>query len=64
MDSALLFPKLLVFEFLRGASEALLCSVSDFLVKLLLLLEALQQLMLFIGTLTHSEPKLFLLIIF
>jgi hypothetical protein len=54
----------MVFEFLRGVSEALHCSVSDFLVKPLLLLDGLQLLILFLRTFTYSEPKLFLLIIF
>jgi hypothetical protein len=48
--SALLFWKLLVFEFLFGISETFLRSRSAFLVKINLLLDTLQLLMLIVGT--------------
>jgi hypothetical protein len=49
---------------LLGISETFLCSVSALLVKIALVLGALQLLMLFVETLKYLEPKLFLLIIF
>jgi hypothetical protein len=57
--SVLLFWILLVFEFFLGISEILLCSVSAPQAKIVPLLRALQLLMLFAGTLTYSEPKMF-----
>jgi hypothetical protein len=47
---ALLFWKLLVFGFLFDISETFLCLVSVLLVKIVLLLDELQQLMLFVET--------------
>jgi hypothetical protein len=58
LNSALPFWKLLVSEFLLGISETLLRSTSAPQVKIVSLL------MLFVGTLTYVEPKLFFLIIF
>jgi hypothetical protein len=64
LNSALPFWKLLVSEFLLGTSETLLCSMSALQVKIVPLLDVHQLLMLFAGTLTHSEPEKFTLIIF
>jgi hypothetical protein len=50
LNFALLFWKLLVFGFLLVISETSLCSVSVLLVIIVLLLDALQQLMLFVET--------------
>jgi hypothetical protein len=64
LNSALLFWIPLVFEFLLGISETFLRSMSALLVKIILLLDALQLLMLFIGTQMYLEQKLCLLNIF
>jgi hypothetical protein len=61
---SLLFWKFLVFEFLLGTLETLLCSVSAPQVNIVPLLDALQLLMLFAGTFTYSEPKMFSSIVF
>jgi hypothetical protein len=53
LNSVLPFWKMLAYEFLLGASETLLCSVSA------PLLDALHLLMLFAGILTYLEPNLF-----
>jgi hypothetical protein len=50
LNFALLFWKLLVFGFLFDILETFLCLVSVLLVKIVLLLDALQRLMLFVGT--------------
>jgi hypothetical protein len=63
VTNSVLFWKLLVFGFLLGTSETLLCSMSAPQVKIFPLLDSLQLLM-FAGTMTYLEPKLFLLIIF
>jgi hypothetical protein len=63
LNSALLFWKLLVLELLLDKSENFMCSLPAFLVKIVLLLDALQLLMLFVGTLICLEPKLLLLMI-
>jgi hypothetical protein len=60
--SLLLFWKLLVFEFLLGISETLLCSVSAPHVKIVPLLDE-HQLLMFARTLTYLEPRTFSLII-
>jgi hypothetical protein len=52
----------LVLNFLLGISEIFLCSISAPQVNIVLL-DAPQLLMLFVGTLTYLEPSLFLLII-
>jgi hypothetical protein len=57
LNSALLFRKLLVFEFLLGISEISHCSMSAPYVKIVPLLDVHQLLILFAGTLTHSEPR-------
>jgi hypothetical protein len=49
-----------VFEFLLDKSENFPCSVSALLVKTVLQLDELQLLILFIGTLTYLEPRVFL----
>jgi hypothetical protein len=59
MINALLFWELLVFVFVFDISETLICLTSAFQVKTVLL-DALQLLMLFAGTLTYSEPNVFL----
>jgi hypothetical protein len=59
LNSVLLFWKLLVFEFLLGISETLLCSMSAPHVKTVPLLDVHQLLMLSAGTLTYSEPRTF-----
>jgi hypothetical protein len=64
LNSALLFWKLLVSEFLLGISETLYCSMSALHVKIVPLLDVHQLLMLFAGTLTYSESETFTLIIF
>jgi hypothetical protein len=64
LNSVHLFFKLLVFEFFLGTSETSLCSVSATEVKIIPMLDALQPLILFAGTLTNSEPKIFPSIIF
>jgi hypothetical protein len=64
LNSVLLFWKLLVFEFLLGISEILLCTYSVPHVKTVRLLDAHQLLILFAGTLKYSEPRTFPLIIF
>jgi hypothetical protein len=64
LNSALLFWKLLAFEFLLGTSETLLCSVSAPQADIDPLLDVLQLLMLFAGILTYLEPNLFSLIIY
>jgi hypothetical protein len=63
LNSAILFWKLLVSEFLLGISETLQCSMSALQVKIVSLLDAHQPLMLFARTLTYSEPETFALII-
>jgi hypothetical protein len=64
VNSVLVFRELLVYEFLLGVSQTLLCSVSVHQVKFVLLLDALQLIMLFVGMLTYLERKRHLLIIF
>jgi hypothetical protein len=64
LNSVLSFCELLVFDFLLSTSKALLCLMSAPQVKIVLLIDALQLLMLFVGTLTHVEPKLFSLSLF
>jgi hypothetical protein len=64
LTSVLLFWKLLVFEFLLGIPETLLCSMSAPQVNIVPLVDALQLLMLFAGSLTYSEPKISSVIIF
>jgi hypothetical protein len=64
LNSALLFWKLLAFEFLLGTSETFLCSVSAPQADIVPLLDVLQLLMLFAGILTYLEPNLFSLITF
>jgi hypothetical protein len=64
LNSVLLFWKLLVFEFLLGTSETVLCSMSAPQADIVPLLDALQLLMLSAGTSTYLEPKMFSLIIF
>jgi hypothetical protein len=54
----------MVFEFLLGALETLLCSVSALQVKTVLLRDSLQLLMLFAGTMRYMEQKNRVLIIF
>jgi hypothetical protein len=63
INSDLLFWKLLVFEFLLGISNTLLCSVSAPQVQIVPLLDVLQLLMSFAATLNYSEPRTFFLII-
>jgi hypothetical protein len=63
LNSVFLFWKLLVFEFLLCTSE-IFCVVSALQARIVLLLDALHPLMLFVGTFTYLEPKLFLLIVF
>jgi hypothetical protein len=53
----------MVFEFLLGMSETLLCSMSALQAKVVRLLDALQLLILFAGTLTYLETKRFLSVI-
>jgi hypothetical protein len=58
--SVLLFWKLLVFEFLPGIAETLLCSMSTPHVRTAPLQDAYQLLiMLFVGTLTYFNPKIY-----
>jgi hypothetical protein len=64
LNSVHLFWKLVVFEFLLGVSVTFLCSLSALKVKIVPLQDALQLLMLFVGTLAYLEPKLFILINF
>jgi hypothetical protein len=64
LNSVLLFWKLFVFEFLLGTSETLLCLVSAPQADIVPLLYAHRLLILFAGTLTYLEPKLFSSIIF
>jgi hypothetical protein len=64
LNSVLLFWKLLVFEFLLGISETLLCSVTTHRVNFSLFFDVHELLILFAGTLTYSEPRTFSLIIF
>jgi hypothetical protein len=64
LNSVLLFWQLLIFEFLLGTSETLLCSASAPQVKVVPLLDTHQLLMLSAGTLTYSEPTMFSLIIY
>jgi hypothetical protein len=59
LNFALMFWKLLAFEFLLGTSETFLCSMSAPQVINVTLLDALQLLMLFAGILTYLEPSLF-----
>jgi hypothetical protein len=58
-NSALLFWKLLVSEFLLGISEILLCSMSARHLKIVPLLDVHQLLMLSARTLTFLEPGKF-----
>lgn len=60
LNSLLRLSKLLVFEFLLGISETFLCSVPAVEFRFVLL-DELQLLVLFVGTLTYSEPELFLI---
>jgi hypothetical protein len=64
LNSVLLFRQLLVFEFIPGTLETLLCSVSAPQVRIVPLLDALQLLMLFAGVLAYLESKTFSLIMF
>jgi hypothetical protein len=64
LNSALLFWKLFVSEFLIGISETLRCSMSAPHVKIVPLLDVHQLLMLFAETLTFSEPGIFSSVIF
>jgi hypothetical protein len=59
LNSVLLFWKLLAYEFLLGASDTLLCSVSAPQADIIPLLDALHLLMLFAGILMYLEPNLF-----
>jgi hypothetical protein len=47
----------LVFMFLLGISETFLCSMSALLVKIVILLKALQLLILFVITQIYLEQK-------
>jgi hypothetical protein len=58
------FWKFLVFEFLLGISETLLCSMSASQVKIDSLLDVHQLLMLFLESLMYSEPRTVSFIIF
>jgi hypothetical protein len=58
LNSEFLFWKL--FEFLMRMSENILFSMSQFLTKCVPVLDALQLLMLFAGTLTYLEINYFL----
>jgi uncharacterized membrane protein YqaE (UPF0057 family) len=62
LNSVFPFWKLLVSEFLLRFPEAVLCSVSALLIKIVLL-DTRRPLMLFEGRLMCLEPKLFLLIL-
>jgi hypothetical protein len=53
-----------VFEFLLVLSDTSLCSVSACLVKIFLLVDALQLLMLYVMKWTYLDPELFPLFIF
>jgi hypothetical protein len=64
LNSILLFWKLLAFDFLDIISEKLLFLLSAVLVKIILLLDEFQLLMLFVWTLTYLEPYLLILIVF
>jgi hypothetical protein len=64
LNSALLFWKSLVSEFLLGISKTLHHSMSAFQVKIVPLLDAHQLLVLFARTLTYSELETFALINF
>jgi hypothetical protein len=59
--NSVLFWKLLVFKFLLGMSENFVCSVSAVLLTIILL-DALQLLVLFVGTSVYLKVNLFLLI--
>jgi hypothetical protein len=59
LNSALLFWKFSVSEFLLGISETLHCSVSAPHVKIVHLLDVHQLLMLFAEMLTYLEPETF-----
>jgi hypothetical protein len=63
-NSALLFWKLLVFEFLLGISGILHCTISAPHVKIVPLLDVHQLLMLSAGTLTYSASGTFSSVIF
>jgi hypothetical protein len=63
-NSALLFWKLLVSEFLLGIKEILGCSLSTPLVKIVPLLGVNQLLMLPAGTLTYLHPGIISSVIF
>jgi hypothetical protein len=63
-NSVLPFWKLLVSEFLLGASETLLYSVPAPHIKIVPMLDVHPFLMLFAGTLTYSMPVTFSSIIF
>jgi hypothetical protein len=55
--------EVLVFELLLGISETFLRSMSALPIEIIFLLDAI-QLIIFVGTLTHLEPKPFLLTTF
>jgi hypothetical protein len=57
LNAALLFWKLLVFEFLFGRSETFVCSMCAFQVKFVVLSYSHQLLMLFVETFACLEPK-------
>jgi hypothetical protein len=63
-NSALLFWKLFVSEFLLGISETLHCSMSAPHVRIVPLLDVHQLLILFAGTLTYSGPGTFSSVVF
>jgi hypothetical protein len=65
LNTVILFWKLLVFEFLLYTSQNFLCSISALRVNNTVFLpDALQLLILFVGTLTYLEPTMLLLITF
>jgi hypothetical protein len=59
LNSDLMFWKMLVFESFCGISETVLRSMSTVLVKLVVLLNAFELLMLFIGEMTYLESNCF-----
>jgi hypothetical protein len=59
LNFVLIYWKLLIFEFLLGIRETFLCSMAAVEVKIVHLLDVLQLLMLFAGTLTYLEPEMF-----
>jgi hypothetical protein len=64
LNSVHLFWKLLAFKFLLCISETFLSSMSSPPVKIVLLLDELQLLILSVANLKHLGPKLFLVIMF